>query len=198
MSYFSPPHEVAELTHRSEGLPDASAPRPRGTEWVRLLAMGFVRDAHFYRRVPTDVSEATKSGGLVSIFAFVTIVWLVLAQFNESYSTKRTTQLKLDRNSNGGEIRINFNLTMHHLPCQYASLHLADHVGSHKMGGARNVHKVRLSRSGAALGMFEPHKYNQADDKASGMAGHVFPWHKKEHTQVRRCAALPVALAPPI
>ena len=95
---FSPPHEVAELTHRSEGLPEASAPRPRGTEWVRLLAMGFVRDAHFYRRVPTDVSEATKSGGLVSIFAFVTIVWLVLAQFNESYSTKRTTQLKLDRN----------------------------------------------------------------------------------------------------
>ena len=26
--------------------------------------MGFIKDAHFFRRVPSDVSEATKSGGV--------------------------------------------------------------------------------------------------------------------------------------
>ena len=146
-----------------------------------------VRDAHFFRRVPADVSEATKSGGIISIVAILTICWLVLTQFSEYTTSKHTTQLRLDSAKGsidgGASIRINFNITMPHLPCQYASVHVADHVGAHKMGGQRNVHKVRLSRYGESLGMYEPHKY--ADGKMGGehMAGHVFPWHKKEHTQ---------------
>jgi hypothetical protein len=144
-----------------------------------------LRDAHFYKRVPADVSETTKTGGIVSILAFGTIVWLVTAQYNEAFTSKRHTQLRLDRSTSasGSEnIRINFNITLHHLPCQYTQLYLSDHVGSHKMGGDRNVHKVRLSRNGTSLGIFEPHKYGDSE-RGAQMAGHVFPWHKKEHTQ---------------
>ena len=36
--------------------------------------MGFVKSAHFYRRVPADVSEATTSGGIISILAAITIL----------------------------------------------------------------------------------------------------------------------------
>ena len=151
--------------------------------------MARLKDAHFFRRVPADVSEATSTGGLISIVAFVTIVWLVLTQYSESFTMKRTTQLRLDRGgmalgaagAGSGNIRINFNISMHHLPCQYAALHIADHVGSHKMGTSRNVHKVRLSRTGERIGMFEPHKYHAGEP--SDMAGHVFPWHKKQHAQ---------------
>ena len=131
-----------------------------------------VRDAHFFRRVPADVSEATKSGGIISIVAILTICWLVLTQFSEYATSRHATQLRLDGSKGGSKdggamIRINFNITMPHLPCQYASVHVADHVGAHKMGGQRNVHKVRLSRYGESLGMYEPHKYETKD--ASGI-----------------------------
>ena len=49
-----------------------------------------VRDAHFFRRVPADVSEATKSGGIISIVAILTICWLVLTQFSEYTTSKHT------------------------------------------------------------------------------------------------------------
>ena len=156
-----------------------------------------LRDAHFFRRVPADVSEATKTGGVVSIAAWLTIGWLVLTQYSEYAASRHATELKLDHSSRnamvggGAAIRINFNLTLSHLPCQYASVHVADHVGAHEMGGLRNVHKVRVSRDGSPIGIFEPHKYNaqgSADGQGAGgaggtMAGHVFPWHKKQHTQ---------------
>ena len=150
-----------------------------------------LRDAHFFARVPADVSEVTSTGGMVSIAAMLTMLWLVLTQYQEFATVKHTTQLRLDQASRtrepggGASIRINFNVTMHHLPCQYAAVHVADHVGSHKMGGVRNVHKVRVDAAGASIGMYEPHKYVDAKMGGAdeGMAGHVFPWHKKQHQQ---------------
>jgi len=165
----------------------------RHVEWQQNMG---IRDAHFFRRAPSEYMETTNAGGLISIGAIITICWLVLSQYNESFSAKRAVQLRLDSPLLGREslmreakglapsssIRINFNISMLHLPCQFAQLHIADHVGSHKAGGARNIHRVRLSSDGRSLGLFEPHKYNGgADDK--DLAGHVFPWHKKEHAQ---------------
>ena len=149
-----------------------------------------VRDAHFFRRVPADVSEATKSGGIVSIFAWVTIGWLVLTQYSEYATSRHTTQLQLDRTSRtamiggGAAIRINFNITMNHLPCHFAQVTVADHVGAHEVGGARNVHKVRIDEEGETIGMYEPHKYTEKASQAEkSLSAHVFPWHKKQHTQ---------------
>ena len=157
---------------------------------VLEVGMG-VREAHFFRRVPSELSEVTNSGGVISVGAFITICWLVLTQYNESFSgAKRVTHLRLDTpldpegwaKPSSTTIRINFNISMLHLPCQFAQLHVTDHVGSHKAGGVRNVHKVRLDRDGASLGLFEPHKYNAASD-GKDLASHVFPWHKKEDAQ---------------
>ena len=102
-----------------------------------------VRDAHFFRKVPRDVSEATKIGGILSILAVLTIGWLVREEYILFRRVKLTTELHLDQSSNAsplgpehaGDIRINLNLTMHRIPCLYAHLQVADHVGSHKMGG---------------------------------------------------------------
>ena len=147
-----------------------------------------LRDAHFFRRVPADVSEATKSGGVISAFAWFTIGWLVLTQYSEYSTAKHATQLRLDKSlgltesGTGAAIRINFNVTMSHLPCQYASVTVADHVGAHEVGGERNIHRVRISREGTQIGIFEPHKYSEKN-KDDSIAGHVFPWHKKQHAQ---------------
>ena len=152
-----------------------------------------VRDAHFYRKVPYDVSEGTKMGGLISVVGVLTIMWLVREEVADFSIKKRVTKLRLSspnpdapvpEGPGGDEIRINLNLTMKHLPCQYAAIHLADHVGSHKMGGVRNIHRVRLDSNGKNLGMYQPHKYEVQTAALGHMSEHVFPWHKEMHTQV--------------
>ena len=153
--------------------------------------MGF--DAHFFRKVPNDVTEATKVGGLISVLAVVTIFWLVRQEYAEFAAPKHVSVLSLDTSTLpsplGAEafenIRINFNITMLRMPCQYATLQIADHVGSHKVGGTRNVHKVMLDANGRSLGVYTPHRYHTEGPGAEPehMADHVFPWHKQMHTQ---------------
>ena len=53
-----------------------------------------IRDAHFFRRAPSEYMETTNAGGLISIGAIITICWLVLSQYNESFSAKRAVQLE--------------------------------------------------------------------------------------------------------
>ena len=152
-----------------------------------------LRDAHFFRKVPNDVTEATKVGGLISVLAVVTIFWLVRQEYAEFAAPKHVSVLSLDTSTLpsplGAEafenIRINFNITMLRMPCQYATLQIADHVGSHKVGGTRNVHKVMLDANGRSLGVYTPHRYHTEGPGAEPehMADHVFPWHKQMHTQ---------------
>ena len=93
------------------------------------------------------MTEATKVGGLISVLAVVTIFWLVRQEYAEFAAPKHVSVLSLDTSTLpsplGAEafenIRINFNITMLRMPCQYATLQIADHVGSHKVGGTRNL-----------------------------------------------------------
>ena len=56
-----------------------------------------IRDAHFYRKVPKDVTEATKLGGIVSVIAMFTIAWLIKEEYAGYATLKRTTELRLDQ-----------------------------------------------------------------------------------------------------
>ena len=55
-----------------------------------------LRDAHFYRKVPKDVSEATKLGGIVSVVGVITILWLVLEAHAEYASVRHINKMGLD------------------------------------------------------------------------------------------------------
>jgi len=152
-----------------------------------------VRDAHFFRKLPRDVSEGTWQGGLLSLLALATIGWLVHSELSEWISLRRSVRMELDSTampsplgpSSLESIRLNFNISLHRVPCAYASVQVADRLGSHKLEGVRNVHKVRIDREGRSLGMWSPHKYGELEAGAheGDMAEHVFPWHKQMHTQ---------------
>jgi thiol-disulfide isomerase/thioredoxin len=152
-----------------------------------------LRDAHFFRKVPRDVSESSAFGGLLSIVAVLTIGWLVREEVREWSVLKRVSKMELDHTSMPSplgpaayeSIRVNLNISMLRIPCAYATLQVADRLGSHKLDGARNVHKVRIDADGRSLGMWSPHRYHdgEAGRDEGDMAEHVFPWHKQMHTQ---------------
>ena len=64
-----------------------------------MLVMVRVRDAHFFRKVPKDVTEATKLGGILSVIAVLTIGWLVREEYALFRKVKLTTELHLDQSS---------------------------------------------------------------------------------------------------
>ena len=82
-----------------------------------------IKDAHFFPKVPRDVSEATKLGGIVSLLGMFTICWLVGEEWAMYRTVSHTTKMGLDTTAMptpygeaSGELRINLNITMLRLP----------------------------------------------------------------------------------
>jgi len=54
------------------------------------------------------------------------------------------------------KIQINFNVTLHNLPCRYASVDIADIMGTHLQNVSTNLLKTRLDGAGAIMGKAAP------------------------------------------
>jgi thiol-disulfide isomerase/thioredoxin len=50
------------------------------------------------------------------------------------------------------KLQLNFNVTLYHLPCRFASLDLVDVMGTHLQNVSANILKTRIDSSGAVLG----------------------------------------------
>ena len=49
------------------------------------------------------------------------------------------------------KLQLNFNVTLHHLPCRFASLDIVDVMGTHLQNVSANILKTRLDASGTAV-----------------------------------------------
>ena len=152
-----------------------------------------LRDAHFFRKVPNDVTEATKVGGLISVLAVVTIFWLVRQEYAEfaAPSTCRcsaSTPRRCRRRSAPRRSRTSASTsTSRCCGCRASTPRCRSPTTSARTRSAarRNVHKVMLDANGRSLGVYTPHRYHTEGPGAEPehMADHVFPWHKQMHTQ---------------
>lgn len=84
--------------------------------------------------------------------------WLTTVRMDESTETK---------------IQINFNVTLHHLPCRFASVDIADVMGTHLQNVSANILKTRLDAGGLSIGRAAPqprqveHGFARAADSES-------------------------------
>jgi len=81
-----------------------------------------------YRKVPADLLEGTKSGSLLSyaaVFIMVSLFYLETAAF---LSSRMVTDLALDSNRDP-RLRVNFNVTMMDLKCEYAVIDVVSVLG---------------------------------------------------------------------
>ena len=65
------------------------------------------------------------------------------------------TSVRLDE-STDKKIQINFNVTLFHLPCRFASVDIADVMGTHLQNVSTNLIKTRIDGNGAAMGKAAP------------------------------------------
>jgi len=134
--------------------------------------MDWLKSVHFYRKVPRDLTEATLAGGTISLISSIVMAYLFFTNFASFLQVDNITSVQLDEGQES-KIQINFNVTLHNLPCRFASLDIVDIMGTHLQNVSANIHKTRVDATGsfvarASSDPTEP-KYADARNPAAGL-----------------------------
>jgi len=119
--------------------------------------MDWLKDLHFYRKVPRDLTEATMAGGTISLLSSLLMAYLFCSNFLAYLAIDTKTSIVLD-SSDEKKLQLNFNVTLHHLPCRFASLDIVDIMGTHIQNVSANILKTRIDASGSVLGFAPMHQ----------------------------------------
>ena len=111
-----------------------------------------LRALHFYRKVSSDFTDATSTGGLISLVCLFFMVVLFLLELNAYMTVSHVTSITMDSEDNK-EIDIHFNITMHRLPCQFASVEVEDVMNTRRHNVTYNIQKWRIDSRKIALNM---------------------------------------------
>ncbi len=86
-------------------------------------------------------------GAIFTVIAFGAMVILAIVETGAYLSSDFSTSIFMDENPNS-QLRVNFNITMHDLSCDYASVDLWDTIGTNRQNVTKNVEKWQLDDNG--------------------------------------------------
>ncbi len=112
--------------------------------------MDWLKSVHFYRKVPRDLTDATMAGGTISLVSSIVMAYLFFINFSAYLSSSQRTSIVLEASSEK-KLQLNFNVTLHNLPCRFASLDIVDVVGTHLQNVSANVQKMRIDSRGRMI-----------------------------------------------
>ena len=72
---------------------------------------GFLEAIHLYRKVPRDLTDATRLGGVLSLLCAATMAYLFLSNIAEYLSMSTSSDVALD-DTGETHMRLFFNITM--------------------------------------------------------------------------------------
>ena len=82
-----------------------------------------------YRRVPADLTEGTSSGSIFSYMAVFVMLMLFMLETKDYMQKIAVSSVLLDK-SDDPRIRVNFNITMMDLKCEYAVVDVVSSLGT--------------------------------------------------------------------
>mmetsp|Transcript_18218 Transcript_18218/g.25874 ORF Transcript_18218/g.25874 Transcript_18218/m.25874 type:complete len:175 (+) Transcript_18218:76-600(+) len=106
----------------------------------------FIANLDMYRKVPVDLLEGTRRGSILSTIAVLTMTILFLLETKAFFSSQLKTNLALDSNEDS-QIRVNFNITMMDLKCDYATIDVVSVLGT-QQNVTQHVQKYPIDQSG--------------------------------------------------
>lgn len=90
----------------------------------------FASNLDMYRKVPMDLLEGTKRGSIISYVAILTMVVLfTMETLSFLNASTLQTDVSLDLNQDP-KLRVNFNITMMDLSCEYATVDIVSPLGT--------------------------------------------------------------------
>jgi len=100
-----------------------------------------------FRTVPKDLAEGTMTGAAMTVAAFATCSILFFCEASAFLSAKPTTRIVIDSNQDS-VLRINFDVHMLDLACEFLTVGVWDAFGTERMNVSRNIVKQRVDHKG--------------------------------------------------
>jgi len=100
-----------------------------------------------FRKTHEDFVKQTTHGAALSICAGVFMLVLFCIELSAFLSTSTKTSVILDTNSDA-QLRINFNITLMDLSCEFATIDVYDVLGTNTQNISKNVEKWQLDETG--------------------------------------------------
>jgi len=106
-----------------------------------------LREYDFYRRIPKDLTETSIHGSLLSVCASIFMLVLFVAELWAFLSIQYASNVVIDPNTDS-LLRINFNITVMDLPCEFATIDVIDVLGTRNDNVTKNVNKWQIDSKG--------------------------------------------------
>lgn len=109
----------------------------------------WVSNLDAFRTVPKDLAEASVTGASMTFLAVLVCVVLFICEVTAFMTTKMRTDIVIDSNQDS-LLRINFDVHMLDLSCDYVTVGVWDAFGTDRMNITKNVQKQRIDHEGKA------------------------------------------------
>ena len=111
---------------------------PLHPELLHFIAMGFLKKFDFYRQVPSDLTEPTTPGAVISITCGIAMLFLLVSELVSFLSLAEKSEMFVQQEE-GGKLRLHFNMTFPKMPCCVYSLDVLDIMGRHEVPHMRPI-----------------------------------------------------------
>merc|ERR1719446_1245798 len=101
---------------------------------------GGMASVDLFRRIPTDLTEATSLVAIMSMITLLLMAILTVSELTAFLTTDISTEVSLDVND-APTLRINFNVT-------FLSLDVWDALGDNRQNITKNVEKWQMDEEG--------------------------------------------------
>ncbi|CAI5737965.1 unnamed protein product [Hyaloperonospora brassicae] len=115
-------------------------------------AIDVLKKWDFYKKIPEDLTVSTLPGVSLSIFGCLVMFVLFILEFNSYLTVDYKYDIVMDEELDQ-TMRINFNITVPDLPCEFASVDVSDMTGTRKHNMTSNIYKIRLDQKGRGVGL---------------------------------------------
>jgi thiol-disulfide isomerase/thioredoxin len=109
--------------------------------------MHVLKDFDFYRRIPKDLTESSAHGSALSICAAMFMLVLFVLELSAFLSPQYSTNVMIDSTSTN-QLRINFNITLLDMPCEFATIDVVDVLGTRTQNVTKNVNSWQVDSAG--------------------------------------------------
>jgi len=135
-----------------------------------MVLLKFIRKMDGFRSLPAELTEASLSGGWMSIMAYCIMAFLFASELMAFLSPKTVTSISMDVHQHD-LLEIHFDITMHKLPCSAADVQIWDTFREQPLQvESKSLTKTKIDFGGNEMGVHE-------DDP------HYLVEHKEEHPE---------------
>ncbi|KAK9832652.1 hypothetical protein WJX81_007592 [Elliptochloris bilobata] len=109
----------------------------------------------FFRKIPTDLTEATFAGASISLFAAVSIILLLGMELSSFLRVQTSSEMVVDRSAQGDLLRISFNISFPSLSCEFATLDVSDALGTKRLNLTKTIRKLPIGQDLNRAGYYQ-------------------------------------------